>query len=467
MALLHYSSTPLTIIDNKSCIKGKEQTIRFLKCDFGSVKEAKRRTLILALLTYRLTKEVFVPFYTDKMMENPLILMNLRELWTVFKTHNWKEGGNHLEKKTERDEKDQPLHAGLIISSEDQYLATAHPYIKIRVKTQKGNYGEPDEIIEVERDIIITSTKQEVNQLKQEAIEKEKAMEEARNLKVSEVKNKIKEIGKKKEPAAIHIVKSGNSGIEKVNLSDISSRMNRGRETATVSPLRTASDMAHSERSLSKYNLKRQSGIFPNVYNDEYFKHTTANERARDMHMYKAEVEEQKRQEILKIREINKLMKSLGKEEHENNIRLFQKYNEDEKQIISALIKKTKEKDLNEKITKRLHVIKASRRKEVLNSNKNFALNFSRQKNLIEKYEQAGEKSKRMRNERFEKLSKVKTLRAFKSHKTKVQLSTQVFDTSFVEDKPMKERKWNLFLQIYLTMYYRIVTELPNDYGYI
>ena len=58
-------------------------------------------------------------------------------------------------------------------------------------------------------------------------------------------------------------------------------------------------------------------------------------------------------------------MKSMGKEEHENNIKLFQKYNEDMKQIVNALIKK--EKYINEKITKRFQIIKDSRRKDIIN----------------------------------------------------------------------------------------------------
>ena len=187
----------------------------------------------------------------------------------------------------------------------------------------------------------------------------------------------------------------------------------------------------------------------PNAYNDEYLKGSTAKDRVRDMHLMRAEMEEQKRQEIIKVREINRLMKSLGKEEHDNNIKLFQKYNEDEKHIIKQLIKKSKEKEINEKLSKRLKIIKQGRRKQILKSETNFALNFSRQKNLIEKYEQAGEKSKRVRREKLEKLSKIKTLRTLKSEKPKIQLSTHVFDTSFVvDDKNSKERKHLTFISL-------------------
>lgn len=103
------------------------------------------------------------------MMQQPLILMKLRELWTAFNTHDWEEGKDHLGKNS-NNEDDQPQHSGLIIASEDQYLAASHPYIKIRVKTQKGNVEEPEEIVVVEKDIIITSTKFEVNELKQKGI---------------------------------------------------------------------------------------------------------------------------------------------------------------------------------------------------------------------------------------------------------------------------------------------------------
>lgn len=119
--------------------------------------------------------------------------MHLRKLWTAYNTHDWR--AEVLKKKSImlNDEKASlHKHTGLIISAEDQYLATSHPYIKIRVKTQKGNYSEPDEIIEVEKDIIITSTKDEVNKLKQEAIQKEKELEDERIKKQHEVQDRIK-----------------------------------------------------------------------------------------------------------------------------------------------------------------------------------------------------------------------------------------------------------------------------------
>lgn len=212
------------------------------------------------------------------MMEGPLILMNLRELWTAFSTHNWKESKNELHQKKAIDEEELPQHSGLIISAEDQYLAFSHPYIKIRVKTQKGNFGEPDEIIEVEKDIIITSTKQEVNQLKKEAIDKEKAIEMARNVKAAEVKNRVKDIGKKKEPTDIrrtevsfsfsnprmsNIIPSGfiKPSHDAINMSDMTTRVQSGRETELFPPLKSE-ERNKSEHRGSKFGIKRYRALF-------------------------------------------------------------------------------------------------------------------------------------------------------------------------------------------------------------
>jgi hypothetical protein len=439
MALLHYTDTPLTIVENKSCIKGKEQTIRFLRCQFESIDEAKRRALTLSLLTFNLFRQVFVPFYTDDTMNQPLILMNLRELWTTFKTHDWRKGDDRLE-KTFKNQDELPEHTGLIISVEDQHLAGTCPYIKIRVKTQKGSIGEPEEIVEVEKDIVITSSKHEVNLLKQQAIMKEREMQDAQSTKMSMVKERLKEIGKKRDPVAISIVKSNAFGIDKVDISELTARVYSGRENKMLLPFQSDSQINRSQYTESKFATRKDGRIMPS-FDDNYFKYTTTKERARDMNMIRIQMEEQKRTDITKVREINKLMKTMGKEEHQSNIKLFQKYNEDEKQIVKELIIKAKEKELNEKISRRIHMVKAGRKKELAKSDAKFALNFSKQKNLIEKYEHAGEKSKRIRNEKLEKLTKIQTLRAYKTNKPTVQLSSQVFDTSMVDEKFTKERK--------------------------
>ena len=258
----------------------------------------------------------------------------------------------------------------------------------------------------------------------------------------------------KKEPADIHIVKSNAFGISSLKPTELTSRLHSRKISEVFSPLRPESQRENPEYSESKLSVNKSSDLMQN-FDSKQYRYTTSKERASDIKKIRIQMEEHKRKEIVKVREINKLMKSMGKEEHENNIRLFQKYNEDEKQIIKALISKAKEQDLNEKINQKLRIIKQGRRKEIRKAEKNFALNFSKQKNLIEKYEKAGEKSKRMRHEKNMKAGKIRTLRAFRTNKPKVQLSTQVFDTSLVDDKNNKERKYSFLTLIESSLNYQ------------
>jgi hypothetical protein len=212
----------------------------------------------------------------------------------------------------------------------------------------------------------------------------------------------------KKEPADLHIVKSNAFGITGINHGVMASKINTRRLSSLFSPQRseTERDFQYSQSNMSQHNKTTTMGNF----DSKFFKYTSK-ERTDDFKQIRLELQSQKAREVIKIREINKLMKNFGKEEHQNNIKLFQKYNEDEKQVIKALISKQKEDDKNSKINKKLSVIKQSRRKEKHKRDRDFALNFTRQKNLIEKYEQAGEKSKQIRLEKIEKSNKIRSLR--------------------------------------------------------
>ena len=68
MALMHYLKKPVSLIENKMV---------FVKCEFHSVREAKRRALLTALLSYNLMKHTFIKFFDEKMVQNPLSLMYL------------------------------------------------------------------------------------------------------------------------------------------------------------------------------------------------------------------------------------------------------------------------------------------------------------------------------------------------------------------------------------------------------
>ena len=81
-------------------------------------------------------------------------------------------------------------HICLILAPEDHNLATTNPYIKSRVKLNTDTISEPDEIIEVGKDIIITSTKEEINQVEIEAIQKK--LENDAETKQHQIQERIK-----------------------------------------------------------------------------------------------------------------------------------------------------------------------------------------------------------------------------------------------------------------------------------
>ena len=56
------------------------ENYRFVKLDYGDVGEARRRALVLALLTFNFKTRRFVTMYTRDMMEQGFFLSNLHHL---------------------------------------------------------------------------------------------------------------------------------------------------------------------------------------------------------------------------------------------------------------------------------------------------------------------------------------------------------------------------------------------------
>ena len=68
------------VIDYKKKVIDVEEGLGFVKMQCQSVDEAKRRALVLALLTYDLKKSIFVKVATSKMLEDPFVLKNISDL---------------------------------------------------------------------------------------------------------------------------------------------------------------------------------------------------------------------------------------------------------------------------------------------------------------------------------------------------------------------------------------------------
>jgi hypothetical protein len=86
LAFFHYISgdcviLPATaVVDHRKCSIDVDRSLYYLKMSCGTVEEAKKRALVLAYLTYDLTRHIFVKLNTSSMLANPYDHQNIYEV---------------------------------------------------------------------------------------------------------------------------------------------------------------------------------------------------------------------------------------------------------------------------------------------------------------------------------------------------------------------------------------------------
>jgi hypothetical protein len=86
LALFHYNQgdcqiLPATyIFDYKKCKMDIDRNLYYLKIPCSSILEARKRALVLAYLTYDMTRHIFVKVNTSQMLENPYDHQNVYEV---------------------------------------------------------------------------------------------------------------------------------------------------------------------------------------------------------------------------------------------------------------------------------------------------------------------------------------------------------------------------------------------------
>ena len=61
-----------------------DRNLCYLKISCSSVMEAKKRALVLAYLTYDMTRHIFVKLNTAAMLTNPYELQNIYEVHSLY-----------------------------------------------------------------------------------------------------------------------------------------------------------------------------------------------------------------------------------------------------------------------------------------------------------------------------------------------------------------------------------------------
>jgi len=72
------------VIDHKKVKMDIDRNLYFIKIACSSVEEARRRAIVLAYLTYDMTRHQFVRVHTGQMLENPFNLNSIYETHELF-----------------------------------------------------------------------------------------------------------------------------------------------------------------------------------------------------------------------------------------------------------------------------------------------------------------------------------------------------------------------------------------------
>lgn len=89
-ALFHFTQQdcrilPATsILAYQNCRVDIDRNLYFLEINCGTVDEARRRAIVLAYLTYDMTRHLFVKLCTGKMLEDPFIHQNIYDSQEIF-----------------------------------------------------------------------------------------------------------------------------------------------------------------------------------------------------------------------------------------------------------------------------------------------------------------------------------------------------------------------------------------------
>jgi hypothetical protein len=120
------------------------------------------------------------------------------------------------------------------------------------------------------------------------------------------------------------------------------------------------------------------------------FKHYQREQHERDL--------ESRKQDIAKARHVSEVMKHVLKLEQEQNLKMYQQFNREEKELVRDLRAKDTDRIQAENMLAKSTVMAHVETKQRRNEEKQFANNFTQIRNLITKQTKAGEMIKQRTN---------------------------------------------------------------------
>ena len=139
----------------------------------------------------------------------------------------------------------------------------------------------------------------------------------------------------------------------------------------------------------------------PLIFSNLSGAHTPANEYEENSKMFmmmksnKIKEEFERRARIAKAREIEKIMRRLGKAEQQRNVEIFKNLIKEEKLLHKELVELDKTQRHREIMSKKHMIFRDNKRKSFAKIERDFALTFAQHKNIIAKHASLGEKRRR------------------------------------------------------------------------
>ncbi|CAI2372624.1 unnamed protein product [Moneuplotes crassus] len=485
-ALVHFVEKPCTIKDFNEIVDYQTKSIevrqglRFVEIVCSTVEDARQRASIFANLTYNVRNNSFIKLFTDQNLSDALSsLSNIREIWLSYKIKGSKDIKRIIEKKSNKEKSSKRIslantrkqipHSGFILHKEDLDKVDEKNLFEIQ-GDRKMKY----------MNVFFSVSEKLMTQVKSE-IDQNEANEETKGRSIVQIKaQKRPELTEETFLSNRDIIVRNNRAKRQI-VTRFSSPEDR--VGTQLKPLRSSKNSLVSSKQIEEFQLRPEtekahkrvlsSGV--SFTKDEtnhakskalegfgisvrtlYGKHTplafsnysAANTPAQEYaETSKSWVMNHKRRRmrenfelksrIAKSREIGRIMKKLGQAEQDKNVSVFKNLVKEEKNLHKELIELDKNQRDREILRKRQMVLQAKKRRSLAQKERNFAVSFSQQKNMIVKHASLGEKRRREN----EQLDKMKKRRHNSSYSNKFKFQSEESVTSM--RSYMKSNRYN------------------------
>jgi hypothetical protein len=135
MALFHFNQGDCDVlpatncVDYQNCSIDIDRNLYFVRIICNSVEEARKRAIVLAYLTYDMTRHIFVKFSTSKMLEDPFTFQNIYDCHEMFDLEI-EEDAEGIDVKHNLVKQSVQRHQGVILTDKDAAALTANTKFK-------------------------------------------------------------------------------------------------------------------------------------------------------------------------------------------------------------------------------------------------------------------------------------------------------------------------------------------------